>query len=570
MKQTLGAFNERRAEVLRVLDRLEAFVSGAEGAGIRIDEALRTKLRNAIDQVAADKLKVVLVGGFSEGKTSIAAAWMERLEESSMNISHQESSNAVAVYDGGREFELVDTPGLFGFKEKCSASTGEVEKYKDITRKYVSEAHLVLYVMGPANPVKESHREELEWLFRTLNLLPRTVFVLGRFDAVADVEDSEEYAEQLAIKRENVTQRLRQLIGLTATEEAELSIVAVAANPFDKGMDHWLKHLDVFRELSHIGTLQAATSEKVAANGGALAIIEETRTSIARDVLTKQLPVAVENDERIGQEVARLEAMSGRLHKQLGVVSSEVGEARSALREFVLRYFAGLVLQAQGTTLETFSQFFEREVGPGGIVVSTRLQDEFERQLRAVNLEIQRMSVDFNAEVDHFNTAVGSLGKQGLNYLLKNNVVNNTSVLAARDGLVSAAKLVGFDIGSMLKFKPWGATKLANSLNGVLALVGLGLEVWDTWEQAKREEEFRKAIAKMVENFNGQRQELIALLDSEGFVEQFFPDYGELAGRVAEVKQAVQAGHQRREAFRKWREMGEAIDAEFSVVEMAA
>ncbi|MFC0679813.1 LeoA/HP0731 family dynamin-like GTPase [Lysobacter korlensis] len=570
MKQTLGAFNERRSEVLGVLAQLDAFVSGADAVGIKIDESLRTKLRNAIGQVAADKLKVVLVGGFSEGKTSIAAAWMERLENGSMNISHQESSNAVAVYDGGQDFELVDTPGLFGFKEKCSASSGEVEKYKDITRKYVSEAHLVLYVMGPANPVKESHREELEWLFRTLNLLPRTVFVLGRFDEVADVEDPEEYAQQLAIKRENVTQRLRQLIGLSEAEEAELSIVAVAANPFDKGMGHWLKHLDVFRELSHIGTLQAATSEKVAANGGALAIVEETRTSIARDVLAKQLPVAVENDERIGQEVARLETMTGRLQKQLGMVSSEVSEARSALQEFVLRYFADLILQAQGATLESFNQFFEREVGPGGIVVSTRLQNEFERQLRAVNLEIQRMSVDINAEVDHFNTAVGALGKQGLSYLLKNNVINNTSVLAARDGLASAAKFVGFDIGSMLKFKPWGATKLANGLNGVLSVVGLGLEVWDSWEQAKREEAFAKAIAEMVKNFNGQREELVQLLRSEGFVERFFPDYGELEGRIAEVNQAMEAGRRNREAFRKWRQMGEAIDAEFSVVEMAA
>ena len=38
--------------------------------------------------------------------------------------------------------------------------------------------------MDPTNPIKESHKAELEWLFRDLGLLSRTVFVLSRFDAV--------------------------------------------------------------------------------------------------------------------------------------------------------------------------------------------------------------------------------------------------------------------------------------------------------------------------------------------------------------------------------------------------
>ena len=135
---------------------------------------------------------------------------------------------------------LVDTPGLFGYKEKVGEGSGKIEAYKDITRRYVSEAHLVLYVMNSTNPVKDSHREELTWLFRTLNLLSRTVFALSRFDEVADVEDEDEYKENLDIKRSNVANRLRQLIGLTDEEASDLSIVGVAANPFDKGVEYWL------------------------------------------------------------------------------------------------------------------------------------------------------------------------------------------------------------------------------------------------------------------------------------------------------------------------------------------
>ena len=186
MQQTMQVFKERQACTLKALRELQDFLDQGVAYGIAAHPAIRAKLDNAVRGAANGKLRVSLVGGFSEGKTAIAAAWLERLDKATMKISQQESSNAVTVYDAG-DCELVDTPGLFGFKEEVDVETGAVEKYKEMTRKFVSESHLVIYVMDPANPVKDSHRDELNWLFRKLDLLPRTVFVLSRFDAVADV-----------------------------------------------------------------------------------------------------------------------------------------------------------------------------------------------------------------------------------------------------------------------------------------------------------------------------------------------------------------------------------------------
>ncbi len=126
------------------------FIHTGEKYGIQIEESLKDKIRNAIKNVADQKLKVALVGDFSEGKTSIAAAWIDRLDES-MKIDHQESSDAVKIYDIDNEMELVDTPGLFGFKQK-EHDSGKIERYKDITKKYVSEAHLILYALQPVKP----------------------------------------------------------------------------------------------------------------------------------------------------------------------------------------------------------------------------------------------------------------------------------------------------------------------------------------------------------------------------------------------------------------------------------
>ncbi len=563
MENTLGTFKVQQEHALGLLGKLRRFLGQGAEAGVPIDPAVNSKLLNAITSVSGEKLKVALIGGFSEGKTSIAAAWMEKLDKSTMKISHQESSNEVKVYEVGNDIVLIDTPGLFGFKEQENAETHAIEKYKETTKKYVSEAHLVLYVMNSTNPIKESHKDDLTWLFRTLDLLPRTVFVLSRFDEVADVEDDQDYRINLQVKRDNVTGRLRELVGLRDQEVADLSIVAVAANPFDLGVEHWLNHIEQFKSLSHISNLQMATTEKIQQNGGSAALANEMRTSVIRDVLDKQLPVAIENDQKVSQEVAKLGELNARLTNQLGATGRQIEDARISLREFAMRYFSDLILQAKGCSMDTFRDFFEREVGAEGIIVSSRLQNEFSRQTQSITFEVEKMRVGFDSEVNHFNTTVKALGKQGINHVLKGNLINNTTVIAARDGIAAAAKTVGMDIGKYLKFKPWGAVKLAKGANGALAFLGVAIEAWDSWDQYKREAAFRKAVTDIVENFEKQRQDFIDLINSERFQQDFFPSYLLLKEQQQELQSNLEESARRQQRFQAWRTEAEAIDAEF-------
>ncbi len=184
--------------------------------------------------------------------------------------------------------------GLFGFKEKI-ADSGKIERYKDITKKYVSEAHLILYALNPSNPIKESHKDDLNWLFRTLNLLSRTIFVISRFD-------EEDYNKRFKTKKENIQNRLNDLISLSEKEKEGLSIVAVAANPFGWWLEYWLKHKEEFQKLSHIKTLQDATQKKIKENGGKLTIIEEAKKSVIQDVVYRQMPLAKKKSNKILRE----------------------------------------------------------------------------------------------------------------------------------------------------------------------------------------------------------------------------------------------------------------------------
>lgn len=566
MEKTLDVFKAQQSRNVHILDELTAFLEQGEKVGVPVDVQLINKIEAAKENAAKGKLKIALIGGFSEGKTSIAAAWMGRLDKASMNISHQESSNEVKVYDVGSDFVLIDTPGLFGFKEQFNEDTRAVEKYKDMTKKYISEAHLILYVMNSTNPIKESHKADLEWLFRTLNLLERTVFVLSRFDEVANVEDEDDYAANVEVKRQNVRARLDDLIALTSLEHDALNIVAVAANPFDMGTEYWLDNPEKFRALSHISELQDATSDKIEKSGGALALSEETKKSVIRDILTRKLPEAIANDVRIRQEVEDLSSIHVRLSKELLTMQRDISEARISLNNFVLDYFKDLILRARGLSLETYMEFFESEIGEQGIIIDTRLDNEFARRVQSVNNAIQKMHLGYSAEINHYNGNMAAMGKQGLNYVVKSNLINSATVIAARDGVVSVGKMAGLELGKLLKFKPWGAIKFAKGLNGALVFAGVALELWDTYSQAKREAEFKKMIDSMISNFNQQRDGLISVLGGSEFARDYFTGFALMQDEMASLERAMQAIQEQQSLFARWRADAEAIDAEYTRV----
>lgn len=549
MKTALDVFREQQAKARSIQNKLLDFLSQGEIAGVSIDPALKSKLQQAI--AGHEKLKVALVGGFSEGKTSIAAAWLGKVK-SDMNISHQESSDSVLVYQVDEELLLIDTPGLFGYKEKFNASAGEQEKYKEITRKYVSEAHLILYVMNSTNPLKESHAAELNWLFRELNLMPRTVFVLSRFDEVADVADEEDYQLNYAIKRQNVISRLKALTSLNEDEEKALSIVAVAANPFDAGVEHWLSEPERFKQLSHIALLQQETTKKIEVNGGLEKIALETSKSIIQDVLSREIPVAVERDEVLAEELRKLIIAEKRASDEIAVVKRKIGQAQISLRAFVSDHFTDLILQLRGTSMETISTFFEREIGEGGIVLDTKIQNVFSKHMDVVSHELVRIQTSLNSDMSAFEAHMSALGKQGLDWIVKSNVINASSIKAARDLLWSS-----------FKFKPWGAIKLAKGLNGALAVVGLAFEAWDSWKEAERLKEFEKGKTLLVKDLESQRRELLEKINDSEFIAKFFPGFNSLEEQVKNVSEELTRSQQQRKIFAQWRKNAEIIDAEF-------
>ncbi|MGL2648627.1 LeoA/HP0731 family dynamin-like GTPase [Helicobacter pylori] len=552
--ETLEQFKRNQKRNQEILKKLLDFVHTGEEYGIKVEDSLKDKIHNAMENVAGQKLKVALVGGFSCGKTSIAAAWIDRLDKS-MKIDHKESSDEVKIYNIDDEIELVDTPGLFGFKVK-EHDSGKIERYKDITKKYISEAHLILYALNPSNPIKESHKDDLNWLFRTLNLLSRTIFVISRFDEEADIEDEEDYNKRFKIKKENIQNRLDELISLSEEEKESLIIVAVAANPFDLGVEHWLKHKEEFQNLSHIKALQDATQKKIKENGGKLTIVEKTKKSVIQDVVYRQMPPAKQALQDINREMEYLNKTLEKRRKDIQDLNKEISQARIHLREFIIRYFSDLIRQISGTSLETFNDFVIREIGDECINMKTRVQNKFEKQTQGIVNEIAEIETTFNADMSFFEKHAGTFGRIGIKLLEQSKFINATNIKLTRDALVAGGKFVGIDLA--LKFKPWGAVKLAGSINKGLPLIGLVIEGVDSLIKYQKQQEFEKAKEEMKSNFDGQKQEILALINDETrFKQTCFPSVFDLEKCIQECEESVKKTQECAQGLEKWIQTGE-------------
>ena len=118
---------------------------------------------------------------------------------------------------------------------------------------------------------------------------------------------------------------------------------------------------------------------------------------------------------------------------------------------------------------------------------------------------------------------------------------------------------------------PLQAVKIAKGANTFFAVAGAGLgiaiDLWDSWSELKQQKEFARGIREWVESFNKQRKEYLEFIDNQNtFITQFFPSYQELQDRIQMMKSEMIVKEKFQSDFRKWRDDGEIIEADFEVI----
>ncbi|EJB29663.1 dynactin subunit 1 [Helicobacter pylori NQ4200] len=242
--------------------------------------------------------------------------------------------------------------------------------------------------------------------------------------------------------------------------------------------------------------------------------------------------------------------------KDLQNLNSEISQARINLKEFITRYFSDLISQVSGTSLETFNDFVIREIGDKGINIDTRVQNEFERQTQGIVNEIAKIETGFNADMSFFEKHAGAFGKIGIDLLKQSGFINATNIKLARDGIAAVGKFVGMDLA--LKFKPWGAVKLAGNLNKALPLIGLAFEIGDSVMKLKKEKELEETKEKMKSNFEKAKEQMIEFINDETkFKQTCFPSALELEKSFQEIEEKIKKTQECDQEFEKWIQTGE-------------
>ncbi|MBH0241107.1 dynactin subunit 1 [Helicobacter pylori] len=267
------------------------------------------------------------------------------------------------------------------------------------------------------------------------------------------------------------------------------------------------------------------------------------------------MPPAKQALQDINREMEYLNKTLEKRRKDIQDLSKEISQARIHLREFIIRYFSDLIRQVSGTSLETFNDFVTREIGDEGINMETRVQNEFERQTQGIFNEIAKIETGFNADMSFFEKHAKTFGEIAKK-LSQSRIINATSIKVARDGIVAVARFTGIDLA--LKFKPWGAVKLAGNINKALPLIGLAFEAWDSYNKYQKQQKLEKTKEEMESHFNNQKQEILALINDETrFKQTCFPMALELEETIQACEENVKKTQECAQGLEKWIQTGE-------------
>ncbi len=492
----------------------------------------RDKIDSIESTIKSQEISIVLLGSFSDGKTSAIAGLLGRLEDN-MKIDNDESSDELTVYrpsDLKKGFKIIDTPGLFGTKER--EIDGRQVKFSQITERYISEAHILIYVCDAVVPLKDSHVEVLRRILRDYGKLDNTVFVINKMDEAGyDLLDESDFSNGCRIKRENLIERLRNTIGLTPDEENRLRVVCIAADPKGKGLKYWFTKIDDYYNRSHINDLRKNVNEIVEQtessellNSAAIASINDVLNGLGDAIDQTSIPIS-RALAQIKRDIPEIEEDRQQLKNELTISKNQLRDAINNIKNDAL-------IEIRGASMETLDDVISCQLGEQDGKVSfyvflDKLNSQTEQCCEANTSSIDAAAVNLGKKFERQEKMLGEAVKYGAERL-KNVNISGEQVKAIRDV-----------IAKNHKFKPWGAIKLGENLTKymkrVASVLTVGLEIYGWIKSHKEQKKFEETKQLLINAVNDIVASIFESIKSdEEYYKNYAPSYLELCNRIEE------------------------------------
>lgn len=525
------------------------------------------KIDSIVDSINDGEISVVLLGSFSDGKTSAIAGLLGRLEDN-MKIDNDESSDELTIYrpkDLKKGFKIVDTPGLFGTKER--EINGQNIKFSEITERYISEAHIIIYVCDAVVPLKESHVEIIRRVMRDYHKLDNTIFVINKMDEAGyDLLDEYDFNNGCKIKKENLISRLRSTINLTPDEEKRLHIVCIAADPKGKGLQHWFSKIDSYYERSHIKDLRKC--ENAVVNNADTDKLSSSSYETSVSEIVDGLHKAIAGTEKpVSKAIAKMERDCTEIEEDGKHLKSELTLSRNELRQAINEIKNDAIREINGASLETIGEVISNQLGVQNNQVTFYVfQDKLSAQIEQcceanannVNLAAVKIEKAYSMQDAMLNDAV----KYGVGQL-KNLNISGEQIKAVRDVIAKG-----------YKFKPWGAINMGKNITKWAGWIGAGLGVafelygwYKKYENQKKLSELKNSLTNAV---NDCICNVFKTFESDNeYYKNFAPSYLLLCQKIKErdeeiasLKQKVQDLEKYKRDIDAWKNSAEYVDFE--------
>lgn len=509
-----------------------------QGTSLGVDSSqLISKIDNIIRVMDDKVVRIVLLGSFSDGKTSAIAGLLGELKEN-MRIDQDESSDDLAIYhfDGLKNVEIIDTPGLFGTKEK--EVDGESIKYSEITERYISEANIVIYVCDAVTPLKESHVCILKKVLRDFGKLQSTIFVINKMDEAGfDMLDEVDYNRGAEIKKNVLIGRLKDTIGLSEEEAIHLHIVCISADPKGKGLAYWFSKMDSYIERSHIGLLNDSISD-IVSSSDIEQLKSNTNLSVITDVVSDAQNQLSQITEPVEVAIKEAQVLNADLVQEQSSLKRDLLSAKARLLDDLQLMSEGIKDDIDQADLSSINGIIENKLGvvDGKIdynVLASRINLALSKCVETNNYTLSSRVVEFSSKMDVQSKVVKDALKFGADQLGKVKI-SNVQVLNVRNQLGQY-----FNWAKNIKFKPHGAGKLASKITKSAGIIGMMINVGlDLGSYIKETKELKK-LADLKDNLKSDVSAMFKDLydtmnNDQVYFENFAPSYIQLCTAVEE------------------------------------
>lgn len=519
--------NTEREKIINELKNLESFIKDLNQRYELEMEDLIEKIKNAISNIEKSKFIVAVFGAFSDGKSTILSAITK---DFNIKISPEPTTDKIVEYSYG-EFIFVDTPGIF------SDNLMHDEK----TKKFISEANVIIFVCDAVNPLKQSHIPVLKWLFNELGKLDVTIFVLNKMDLVVSLEDDFEFKKMSEIKKNALLESLKDIVSISS----EVPILFISANPYDLGFDYWRNKWEDYEKLSRIGTL--ITEINRAYNLYKEELIIKAGISVIRETLLTYLENLKKIKEITDKRFKINENLAKKLELDMKKLKNDISNSFDLYKKGLINLRKAVLLKLESTKdLDDLRKFVEIELGKDGEILKSNIVSCINRALSPYETSV----VEFNKQLD-FAVADSLKLHQEIITTVSTGIVKvsdkilsfNTSSLMKE--LLNIRKTYGLD--KIIKFQGKGThmqwasrwatrlqtfAKIGKVLGQILTVIFFLKEIYDSYEFNNKKNEIKDVIHSLF-------KELLEISYDE-YVKTFFPFVVDFDKEFSKLRQEIE------------------------------